>query len=55
MLMIEAMGMEGCLLVKAASLTHSLCLLQGKYEILLELYNEHRSIVACANATVLCS
>ncbi|XP_058528637.1 lymphocyte antigen 86 [Ochotona princeps] len=28
---------------------------QGKYEILLELYNEHRSIVACANATVLCS
>ncbi|XP_002714206.2 lymphocyte antigen 86 [Oryctolagus cuniculus] len=30
-------------------------ILQGEYEILLQLYNENHSTVACANATVLCS
>ncbi|KAL6040333.1 hypothetical protein STEG23_017233, partial [Scotinomys teguina] len=29
--------------------------LQGKYQILLELYDENRAIVACANATVISS
>ncbi|XP_008572760.1 PREDICTED: lymphocyte antigen 86 [Galeopterus variegatus] len=28
---------------------------EGKYQVLLELYNENRSTVACANATVICS
>ncbi|XP_036044209.1 lymphocyte antigen 86 isoform X1 [Onychomys torridus] len=28
---------------------------QGEYQILLELYNENRAIVACANATVISS
>ncbi|XP_042543096.1 lymphocyte antigen 86 [Dipodomys spectabilis] len=27
----------------------------GEYQVLLELYNEKRSTVACANATVICS
>nr|XP_020028286.1 lymphocyte antigen 86 [Castor canadensis] len=27
----------------------------GKYHVLLELYDENRSMVACANATVICS
>ncbi|XP_007933534.1 lymphocyte antigen 86 [Orycteropus afer afer] len=28
---------------------------KGEYEVLLELYNENHSTVACANATVICS
>ncbi|XP_051026119.1 lymphocyte antigen 86 isoform X2 [Acomys russatus] len=28
---------------------------QGEYQVLLELYNENRATVACANATVVCS
>ncbi|XP_008054944.1 lymphocyte antigen 86 [Carlito syrichta] len=28
---------------------------EGKYQVLLELYTENRSTVACANATVICS
>ncbi|XP_049738856.1 lymphocyte antigen 86 isoform X1 [Elephas maximus indicus] len=28
---------------------------EGEYQVLLELYNENHSIVACANATVICS
>lgn len=32
-----------------------LCPLQGEYQLLLELYNENRATVACANATVTCS
>ncbi|XP_008829875.1 lymphocyte antigen 86 [Nannospalax galili] len=28
---------------------------QGQYHVLLKLYNENRSTVACANATVICS
>ncbi|XP_025300858.1 lymphocyte antigen 86 [Canis lupus familiaris] len=28
---------------------------EGEYQVLLELYNENRSTVACANATVICS
>ncbi|XP_055451195.1 lymphocyte antigen 86 [Psammomys obesus] len=27
----------------------------GKYHVLLELYNENRATVACANATIMCS
>ncbi|ELW71763.1 Lymphocyte antigen 86 [Tupaia chinensis] len=30
-------------------------IIEGKYQVLLELYNENRSTVACANATVICS
>lgn len=32
-----------------------LCPSQGEYQILLELYNENRATVACANATVISS
>ncbi|XP_005398929.1 PREDICTED: lymphocyte antigen 86 [Chinchilla lanigera] len=28
---------------------------EGKYQVLLELYNEKRTTLACANATVICS
>ncbi|GAB1298088.1 Lymphocyte antigen 86 [Apodemus speciosus] len=27
---------------------------QGEYQVLLELYNENRATVACANATITC-
>ncbi|XP_039079554.1 lymphocyte antigen 86 [Hyaena hyaena] len=30
-------------------------ILEGEYQVLLELYNENRATVACANATVICS
>lgn len=33
-------------------LMRCLCPLQGEYQLLLELYNENRATVACANATV---
>lgn len=39
-------------------LTHlmlSLCHLQGEHQVLLKLYNENHSMVACANATIICS
>ncbi|XP_025746618.2 lymphocyte antigen 86 isoform X2 [Callorhinus ursinus] len=30
-------------------------ILQGEYQVLLELYNENHFTVACANATIICS
>lgn len=33
----------------------SSCPFQGDYQVLLKLYNEKHSMVACVNATIICS